>query len=284
MKAMEMMMKVKQSGRRNPFNRTVKPSPIVLQARDEEIIKAVYEYGVLTGEQIERLFGFGCATRRNVRLRSLFDHRFLERKFLPTLQGSAKALYVLGPLGVPVVSSRLGVDPQEVKLRMKRAREIKEMFLRHRLQVNEFRIAFSLAAARTPGARFDRWHAEPEISETTIIPDAYCEYAWDEKRWSFFLELDRSTESHRRFKAKVDAYLKYGFSGKYQREFGLKFFRVLVVTESDARRANLKKLVEGITDKMFWVAVISDLTPNSMFNTVWQRPGKESLFTLMEIH
>jgi protein involved in plasmid replication-relaxation len=273
-------VKAKVTGRRDPFSRVPRPSPLVLQPRDEAIIEALYEYGILTGEQIERLIGFGCATRRNVRLRALFDHGFVDRKFLPTLQGSPKALYILGRQAVEVVSRRMGVDSQRVALRTKRARETKDLFLSHRLQLNQARLTFSLAVGATPGMRLELWRTEPELSDSPLIPDAYCRYSYREKHWSFFFELDRSTESHRRFRGKIERYLDYGLSGKYHRQYGVKFFRVLIAAPSEARLGNLKKLIEGITDKMFWLAITPDIRPETVLGPIWQRPGKDGRFAL----
>ena len=275
-------LKAKRTGRRDPFLRIAKPSPLVLQPRDEAIIEAVYEYGILSGEQIDRLIGFGCATRRNAQLRALFDHGFVDRKFLPTLQGSPKALYILGRRAVDVVSRNRGVDPQRVTLRIKRTREIKDLFLGHRLELNQARLAFSLALKANPDMGLDLWRTAPELSGSPLIPDAYCRYSYREKHWGFFFELDRSTESHRRFKGKIDAYLEYGFSGKYQQQYGFKFFRVLIAAPSEARVANLKKLIAGTTDKMFWLAATADITPETVFGPIWQRPGKEGRFALNE--
>jgi protein involved in plasmid replication-relaxation len=277
-----MEAKAKPVGRRHPFARAAKPSPLVLQARDEVIIEAVYDYGILSGEQIEQLIGFGCTTRRNARLRVLFDHRFLDRKFLPTLQGSPKALYLPGRRAIEVLSRTLGVDSQRVALRIKRIRETKELFLNHRLQVNEARLAFSLGIKANPDTRLDLWQTEPELSGSPLIPDAYCRYIYQEKRWSFFLELDRSTESHKRFKAKLETYLDYGFSGKYGQQFGGKFFRVLIAAPTQARASNLKKLTEKITDKMFWFAVIGDIRSETVFQPIWHRPRRDGRFALNE--
>jgi hypothetical protein len=273
-------LKAKPTGRRDPFSRIAKPSPLVLQPRDEAIIEALYDYGILAGEQIDRLIGFGCATRRNARLRALFDHGFVDRKFLPTLQGSPKALYILGRRASEIVSRRLDVDPQRVALRIKRARETKDLFLNHRLQLNETRLSFALAINANPDMRLELWRTEPELSGSPLIPDAYCRYSFQGKVFSFFFELDRSTESHRRFKAKIHEYLNYGLTGSYQREYGFKFFRVLIAAPSDARLANLQKLIAGITNKMFWLAATSEIRPETLFGPIWQRPGKDGRFAL----
>lgn len=277
-----MMLKAKPTGRRSPFTRVADPALLVLQPRDEAIIEAVYHYGLLTGEQVQKLVGFGCAPRRNVRLRALFDHGYLDRKFLPTIRGSAKVVYVLGPKGVFIAAQKLGLDPVEVKRRRKAALAMKPLFLEHALQVNDIRLVFTLAMEGHPAMKLDRWKHTPELSEVRLIPDGYCRYWYREQLWSFFLELDRSTESHRRFKAKVETYLNFGLSGHYQRHFGLKFFRVLVVTLTPERLLNLKRLVAGITEKIFWFATLKDLTPETVFGRVWKRPNTEGLFALHE--
>jgi len=77
------------------------PSPLILQPRDREMIVSTYQFGFLSRDQIQRLFGLGSVGRANIRLRKLFDHGYLSRQFLPTNGGSSKALYFLGPQGSP---------------------------------------------------------------------------------------------------------------------------------------------------------------------------------------
>jgi len=276
-------MKAKETGRRDPFLRTESVSPLVLQPRDRAILEQVYEYGLLTGEEIQQLSGFGCATRRNIRLRALFDHAYLDRKFLPTLNGNAKVLYFVGSKGASVIAETLGMDPPAVNRRIRRVREMKEMFLLHRLQVNRTRLTFSSAMNRSPEIRMELWKPEPELLGVRLIPDGYCRYFYREQLWSFFLELDRSTESHRRIQAKAHEYLKFGLSGEYQSHFGLKFFRVLLVTLNEKRLSNLKRLIEKTTDKIFWLAAFEEISPETvLFGRIWRRPNKDGLFALHE--
>lgn len=84
-----------------PRNRqTVGVPRILLQKRDKEIILAVYENRFLKRDQIERLF-FAGSTRSacNQRLAKLYQHKFLDRIFLP-IAGlvSSQATYALGKL------------------------------------------------------------------------------------------------------------------------------------------------------------------------------------------
>jgi hypothetical protein len=281
--AMTVEMEGKRNGRKNPFARAGSISQLVLQPRDVAILKFIYEYGLLSGKQIQQLLRFGCATRRNARLRPLFDHGYVDRFFLPTLNGNAKILYVLGPKGALVIAETLGLDVQVVKRRIRQMRETKEMFLLHRLQANQTRLTLSSAMDQSSGMRMDLWRGEPELPEVRLIPDGYCQYRYRDQLWSFFLELDRSTESHRRIQAKVEAYLRFGLSGLYQRHFGLKFFRVLLVALNEKRLLNLKRLIEKTTDKIFWFATLEEITPETvLFSPIWRRPGKDGLFALHE--
>ena len=87
----------KETGKRKSrFHRSEKPARIILQDRDKRIIAAVYEYRFLTRSQIQRLFNINCITRANVRLRKLFDHGYLDRRFRPTVTGTSESIYVLG--------------------------------------------------------------------------------------------------------------------------------------------------------------------------------------------
>jgi hypothetical protein len=70
--------------RKKKWERAKNPEPIVLQPRDQAIILASYEFGLLTREQIQKLFNIDGVITVNMRLRKLFDHGYLSRRFLPT--------------------------------------------------------------------------------------------------------------------------------------------------------------------------------------------------------
>jgi hypothetical protein len=260
-----------------------------LQPRDEALIAAVYEYRFLSRAQIQRLLGFGCVTRVNARLRKLFDHRYLSRRFLPAVKGSAEALYCLGPESVPIVGEKLGLDSQEIKRKRKDALEVKDLFLRHNLLVNDVRIATVLASQDDSRFQFGRWIDQSDlrlkVNERTAAgeyfsPDGYCQYRYEDKLYAFFLELDRSTMSNQRFVGKVYNFLEFGLSGSYRSRFAMNFFRVLVVTQTLERLLNLKTTVESVTDKMFWFASIDDHLPLRVFDRIWHRAGQTGLWSL----
>ncbi len=282
--------------RKKMWERIKNPGPLVLQPRDHEIVTKVYEFGFLTREQIQNLFGIRCTTRANTRLRRLYDHRYVSRRFLPTTRGSSKAIYLLGPKGITLVSEKCGVDSLEIKRSQKKMFQRKELFFEHDLLVNEVRIAFCQAIEKHNSLKLDRWIASrdclheykifnPKIGRAfrkVFRPDGYFRYYQNGKLYGCFLEVDRSTMSNNRFQSKVKVYLDYARSGLYKQRYGLERFRVLVVTKTRERLLNLKSATEKVVNKMFWFASVDSLKPDQIFDQIWVRPGRDGSFSLLE--
>ena len=282
--------------RKSKWKRAKVPEPIVLQLRDKEIIASVYEFEFLTREQIQNLFNFHCTVRANIRLRKLFDHGYLSRRFLPTDRGSAKALYLLGLKGIQIVSEQSVEDPLEIKKKQQKLLEKKDLFFSHDLMVNTVRLSFYRAFKNYDGLNLERWISASdclqEISvynqklnrEEKIIfrPDGYFRYVHNEKLYSCFIEMDMSTMSNNRFQSKVMLYMKYAQSGFHQRRYGLKFFRVLTVTKTRERLCNLKAVTGKLTDKIFWFTTLANVTPDNILGQIWERPRRDGNFSLLE--
>ena len=145
------------TGRASRWNRQKDPGRILLQPRDREIMQAVYLFRMLSRTQIETLFHFKCTRRVNSRLRKLYDHHYLSRSFLPTVRGSAKAIYYLGSKGITVVAEELGIDLNLIKRKCKATSKLRELFLSHALELNDIRIAFSLRLKDHPEMELERW-------------------------------------------------------------------------------------------------------------------------------
>jgi hypothetical protein len=76
--------------RRRRDQRAENPPRMVETERVCEIVKAVYEYRVMTQGQIQRLFfgpNPGARSRTARTLAKMFDNHYLERHFLPTRGG-----------------------------------------------------------------------------------------------------------------------------------------------------------------------------------------------------
>ena len=268
---------------------------MILQPRDKEIIKAVLSFRIISRQQLQHLFSITCTRRINQRLRKLYDHKYLSRYFLPNTRGSGQAIYYVGPRGAVIVAEELGIDLQEIKRKRKATAELHELFLNHALGLNDIRIAFNRGLVNRPGMELERWindndcHQEYHVAvhgrnvTRRFRPDGYFRIVCQGKLYSCFVEFDRSTMTIGRFVGKVQSYIDFGSMGYYQKRFGVKYFRVLVVTKSAERLNNLKKAVGSITDKLFWFTTIDQITPDTVFGPIWQRVGKQELYPLIEL-
>ncbi len=279
-------------------SRSIRPeasSPLIVQPRDREILEAVYGHRFLSSGQIRDMF-FGCATRSNIRLRKLWEHEYVDRHYLRPLvfHGSSQAIYSLGKSGVDVVAESLDVDREEVRKNRHKVRDLKPFFIEHVLSVNDFRINFETAAEKHQQVQLERWINEIDLQDEyetrtagrltkrLIRPDGYGRYSHKGKLYSFFLELDRATETNGRFERKARSYLDYGKSGRYPQTFGVRFFRVLVVTTTLRRLKNLKATTQGFTHGLFWFTTLDKIRKGEIFGPIWIRSGQEGQYSLLD--
>jgi hypothetical protein len=277
------------------WRRKKNPDRIILQQRDREIIKSIYSFRLLTRQQLQELFCINGTRRANQRLRKLYDHKYLSRYFLPTIRGSAKAIYYLGPKGAAIIADELGIDLNIVNRKRKSTSKLQELFLNHVLGLNDIRIAFYLGLDIHPGMALERWINDNDchqqyrapVGGKIVIkqfrPDGYFRILYKGKLYSFFIEYDRSTMTVGRFAGKVHTYLDFSSLGYYRKRFGVKYFRVLVVTKTRNRLSNLKKAVGNITDKLFWFTTIEQVTPKTVFGPIWQRIGNYPTSPLIKL-
>lgn len=271
------------AGRRKILQRS--RNPLILQPRDTEILKAAYEYRFLSGEQIRNLCGFNCRKRVNNRLRKLFDNGFLSRRLFIS-HFKKQILYFLGPKAVEIIISRTGLDPQEIRKKRDRALKTRDSFISHFLSINNFRYSLEICSRKNSQMKTEIWKYKPALfseEEAKIYPDAYFRLGYSDKTHNFFLEIDRSTESRKRIRKKIDDYLSYGLSGDFQRQFGLQYFRLLIVCKTSARLRTLLRIIEKITNKSFcFLTIEKSILPEKILFPIWQRPNKEGLFSLMD--
>ncbi len=267
-------------------------TPVVLQPRDEMIMSLVREFRFLGREQLQRLLDFPCTTRINIRLKKLYDHGYLSRLLLPTVAGKPKAMYFLGPSGVLILAESLGLDPVLMEKERKRLWERKALFLNHQFFLNDVRIALSLVIKNNPTIALEQWIKEKDClieflgnqgKVTALRPDACFCLAHSGKLYSFFVEVDCSTMTNSRLRAKAKAYLDYARSGRSQLDFGFQYFRVLIITKTHARLANLKTSIEELTDRLFFFSTRDSVCQDPILGRIWQRAGWRGIFSLLEV-
>jgi hypothetical protein len=230
------------------------------------------------------------------RLRLLYQHGYLER--IPTPVGPGawawRPVYRLSRKGAELVASELGLPIAKLPYwgrgddRDHRASAPKLLFLEHALKINQVRIAITIAATQA-GYEIEKWLDDGQLKSQemkdyvsltngaggsvtmAVIPDAYFLLNLGQKRAHFFLELDQATMSNPRWKTRIRAYLAYVRSGKYQKRYQTTSLRVLTVTTTPKRLANLKATtVRAGGGEMFWFATWEQITSQDIFHgPIW---------------
>jgi hypothetical protein len=220
-----------------------------LTTDDIEILKLIFDYRVL---QIDHLI---VLTRRHHkaihrRLLKLCDRSYVSRIIHP----GQKHIYVIGKEGVPILVEQ-GSAPKDLLETRLRHGELRELFLKHLLMVVDIHTALA-QATRESYVNLVRWrqdsalHDRVEFPESgkkrrlPVRPDAFftledTRRPTGKNQFHFFLEADRSTTTHERFQRKITAYWQYFQNGGHTEKLGIKTFRVVTVTLTKERAANL---------------------------------------------
>jgi hypothetical protein len=245
---------------------------MVLTDRDQQLIKLVEASGVLTRDQIWRSLKFGSLTRVNAILLRLVRFGYLHRRFQPTLTGSRRAVYLVGPLGWELL-----LGPSEVRPRSSWEQR-SDLFIEHQLAINDVRLSFEQAR----DLQLLRFLPESNLRNRAlpIVPDAYLEWTHGKTTVAAFLEADLGTESRRRWTEKLRGYFSLTLGDRFTREFRRPTFDVLVVTTSEKRLANIRTLVAAHTDRVFLLTTRTALVSRGPLAPIWHRPKGVGLQSL----
>jgi DNA-binding Lrp family transcriptional regulator len=246
--------------------------PMQMTARDLEILRCIAMHRFLRSSQIAALVG-GSFQQVLRRLRLLYHHGYLER---PAAQidyyhrgGSQEMVYGLASRGAGRLRRDLDMPFSRMGWSGKNQRAGR-LFLEHALMVSDIMVTLELACRKTPGIRFltgedialpaavqkarepFHWHVNVSTRHRVgVIPDAvfgldYADLPEGRNRAWFFLEADRGTMPVIRqnldqtsFFRKMLAYEATWTQRIHCTRLGLSRFRVLTVTNSPERAANL---------------------------------------------
>lgn len=269
--------------------RTAGVPRIIVQKRDTEIILAVYENRFLKRDQLERLF-FNTMSACNQRLFKLYQHKFLDRLFLPVEIGSSQAVYALDRLGAQVVSANLG-GPVSWK---RKENKVEYLFLEHTVGVSEFNVSLQVALRGRDDVGCLFWKREAFLpkemvqdpnhyeNRLPVCPDAFFGLQLEDGRSFFFLEFDRGTETLTKFSKKLVAYQQYWRTGKYQERYNYKNFRVLTVTTGPERLNNLIRIAGNIGARNMFLFTTKELAERDILGPVWYRPTTSNPTTILD--
>jgi len=272
--------------------------PLRIQKRDRVILGLVFDYRFLTSRHIQRLVP-GSDKVILQRLQKLFHHSYLDRI---KLSNNDPILYALGNKGADELTLFFGIDRGKIDW-AKKNREVRETYLAHSLQINNFRIALTLSLKSIAGMEIISWTPEGDLKDEVIfygeeqrkiraplVPDAFFAFGNEENEANFFLEADRSTMTNQRFFNKMRAYWSYWKQNKHKEKLDIDSFRVLTVCKSHQRKDNLRTITREADDRkdgseMFWFASEEDFSvddPGSILKPIWQTPVDNVLHSLLE--
>lgn len=262
--------------------RTTIRSSFVPTERDREIVAAVSTHRALTSDQLSLLFWgeLKANSRCRLRLRLLAEHGYLERAEQPVAlsEGRRPLVYFLDKRGLALAADVRGVPESAIEWK-KEHNDVRWPFLEHLLATNEIRVRIEVAAPRA-GFTVLEWLDDKTLASTSIRdqfmvvrpggslqaaigPDGYVSLLDPDgtTRHRAFIEADRATVPLGRWQEKVQRYLWYfrspAFADRYRAS---KPFRVLTVTTSAERLANMKRVTEEAGGKTwFWFATYDTL-------------------------
>jgi len=289
-------MTKKSSSRLPRYRKAKTPPPMRLTDRDRRIIEAVYQLRFLTRDQIKKLeFEEGSMTACQRRLSLLFHNDYLSavHKPMQTGYGSSKRVYCLSKRGASLISHLYGEKEAGLAKWSSKKNRVEHFFIEHTLAINDVRIAFLKSLKDYELFWFNEkevkaWKEKIDDPEDpgksiAITPDAFFYLLGKEKKAYYFLEVDRGTESNRRWKNKIRGYVEYVNSGKYQKRFQTSALRVLTVTTGKDRMANLIKTTKSVDNVYFFLfSTLEGIEgKNIIFDPIWQPADKKGLTSLL---
>lgn len=270
---------------------------ISLQERDFNLLKGLLESRVMTGGHIAALYFDDRREATKKRLQKLKTTGYVgERKRLV----NEPSILFLTSKGLKLLKQR-GVlnnyPPASIPALDKRAR-VSEFTLRHELEVMDVKSAFHSAMRNAEGfsiAEFTTWttlHQFKAIpskfdgNQVLIKPDGFIRIHEVEKdgglsEHTFFLEVDRSTETLDTLVSKAAAYLDYLKSGGFAERNGAPRsaakdfpFRVLIVFKTPERRNNFAERLLQNNPPIFSLTCLSTFEEvlKDSLGKVWFRP------------
>jgi hypothetical protein len=277
-----------------------KPQGLLLTPRALAVLTSVYQMRQLDREQIVRLHFRGLAEQPGVwtstvpgrSLRKLVAHDFLVARPQPVTHptGRPPLVYAAGPNAAPYLAQALQRSTTAVLTRIQQDMKLSWLFYAHRHAIADTRIALQLAA-ESQGYTLT-WYADEEVGNLResvkvggkalpIRPDAFLALH-GERQTACFLEVQLTSEP-RAYLKKALAYEPYYRSGAYTQRFGFRSMRVLALTDTETRAANLHTAISSSTlalKEMFWATSLTAFC-TAPLEASWFVGGESRRLTLL---
>lgn len=277
------------------YGRVPNPPSMRLTERDKRILEAVHTYdGVLSFSQVQRLF-FTGKSQTEQRLKLLYQHRYLARPDKDQRRRLTEMIYWLDKKGAELIASLSGTPLPEFYWR----KEPRWFQLEHDLAVIDFRLNLIEACAQDDNIQLENWIPESEFwaypdkviysfqnkkIQRHIRPDGFFMLNTGEHRIRYLLEIDRSTEDNPRFyREKILPGMAYLKSEAYEKRFGHRSGRWLVVTTGERRLANmLSQARHAKVNGLFYFTTFDKITSETLLqSTIWERADRKDSVPLV---
>jgi Replication-relaxation len=270
---------------------------ISLQPRDLALLRGLFECRVMNPGHIATLYFDGREPATKKRLRKLKASGLINerprRAYEPSvLFLTRKGLVLLQERGILAEYPALNMPVLD-----KRAR-VSELTLRHELEIMDVKAAFHSAIKKTQHFSVKEFTTWPLLyqfeavrsgygsAEVTVKPDGFIRIHEKEKddglfERTFFLELDRSSETQDTLVSRAGCYRDFYSSGGFAARNGAprsaykKYpFRVLMIFKNSERRNNTAERLLQINPpilRLVYLSTFEEVTADPL-GAVWLRP------------
>lgn len=270
---------------------------ILLQSRDLDLLQGLLESRVMTAAHVATLYFDGKKEATKKRLQKLKADGLISERARRVNEPAAlfltrKAFSVLRDNGVLARYPALALSSLE-----KRS-HVSDLTLHHELEVMDVKAAFHTAIGKTSGFTVEEFSTWPVLyqfeafrpgynrKEVPVKPDGFIrihETTADGHvdELTFFLEVDRSSETQEPLTLKSGCYFNYYKSGGFAERNGAsrsdykKYpFRVLIVLKNTERRNNLAERLLQINPPVLTHACLStfDEVMTNPLGNIWISP------------
>jgi hypothetical protein len=248
------------------------------QPRDMQVLKSLFESRLMTLAHIGTLFFGGSKEAAKKRVQRLKSEGFLRERPRESYEPSLLFLTRKGLLFLHQAGA-LDAYPDFSFSALDRRFRISPLTIRHEVAVVSIRVAMTEAIRRSQGlslTEFSTWcalyefsiDARFDINRRVVQPDGFIRIesviGSDKYEDTFFLEVDRGTETLERFVKTLRCYPEYFRSGRFAKWRGGSQdrpeafpFRVLVICKSEERCWNIARLLAFSDPPIFSQVMLS---------------------------
>lgn len=235
-----------------------------LTDKEKQILQFLCKAKYATTKQISRLFFLDsikettALRRANLATKKLNHLGFishLERRIGGVRAGSGSYIWTMKTAGLRALKQA----GENLPISRKNKYEPTAHHLAHTLAISEVYVQLTETARKNPNFSLDLFLFEPNCwrgwldalgGRMSLKPDAFVEISLHDYLDSYFIEVDKSTESLVRIISKCKQYIRYyntGFEQKYNDVFPL----VLWIAPNDKRKIAIQKRIQDELDN-FW--------------------------------